>query len=65
MGLQLILIVSVLSYFGLVLCTAQICPGMFRFDFVSFNEPIYCLKKKKKKLRLSKTFSLLKFLEEK
>lgn len=44
MGLQLVLIVSMLTYFGLVLCTAQICPGMFRFVCVSFDESINCLK---------------------
>ena len=33
-----------LPYFGLISCTAQMCPRVFRFVFVSFDEPRYCLK---------------------
>lgn len=44
MGLQLVLIVSKLTYFGLVLCMAQICSWMFRFLCVNFDEGIYCPK---------------------
>ena len=33
-----------LTYFSLILRTAQMCPRVFRFVFVSFDEPRYCLK---------------------
>lgn len=44
MELQLILIISELNDFALILCTTQIFLGMFRFVFVSFDEPVYCLR---------------------